>query len=717
MKKVHYAVLALGFALCVTTAFAQTVTNTTHAGGSPYASLQLAINNGATVGGDVLVMTAGTFNEAVTVNKAVTITGAGATTVVTPPSGIGITITVSGVTLQNLKVTGASGSGIYAANVANLTLTSVESDANGAGSLGSGVDVKGITGTSVFTDLVATGNHAHGLAIGNGSTGVAVSGGTFTGNGQTGDPTTGGGIILYADAGATTSGVSIAGTVNSNTNTTAGIYLECDPTGHVSNTTIGATGTVTLNDNGSNSGTYGAGGAAVLLHGPCDHTTITATSTNSNAVTKTAGLVVLGTDAAGANSPTTTVVSNSTLTGFNDANHPAGTMYANSGANTLICVNDVDATTGNTINGVTVGFQVEDALYHKVDDASLGLFRGPGTVLFVTPSSGSIQRAIDIANSPYSVTEVDVENGTYAENVDVNKAIILSGQGASTIIKPASGAPVATTVAGVTVQNFNLYLDAAFAPANTPTFLNNTFTFRTQAKVFLQGPYSGGVMNTTLLTNSLIPLSQPYNVAPFNYAGTETVASIPSGVVDWVLVELRSGTAAATKTAERAAFLKSDGTILETDGSAGVWESQTVASGYDLTNYVVIRHRNHLAVMSAASMAMPNASAYDFTTAQAQAFGTTPMKDLTGSGPFGMWAGDANSNGQVKYSGSGSDRQVVLLLVGATTPTNVISSYSAADLNLNGQVKYSGSGSDRQVILLNVGATSPTNVISTQVPN
>ena len=37
----------------------------------------------------------------------------------------------------------------------------------------------------------------------------------------------------------------------------------------------------------------------------------------------------------------------------------------------------------------------------------------------------------------------------------------------------------------------------------------------------------------------VIPLTQPYNGAPWNYTGTESVATIPAGVVDWVLPELR----------------------------------------------------------------------------------------------------------------------------------------------------------------------------------
>jgi hypothetical protein len=674
MKNNLLVLLVLTLSLAVTAAFGQ-VTNTSH--GGSFATIQAAVN--AAVGdNDVITVDAGSYSatEAVTVNKSVTIQGINGVPTITPSSGIGITITAGSVTLQDLKVTGATGSGIYAANVANLTLTSVESDANGTGVNGSGFDVKGITGTSVFTDLTATGNHKHGLAIGNGSNGVSVSGGTFTGNGQTGDPSTGGGIILYADAGTTTTGVSISGSVASNTNTTAGIYLFCDPTGHVNSTTIGATGTVTLNDNGSNTGAYGAGGAALLVYGPCNGVNVKATSTNNGIITPTAGLVVLGTDASGSNSPSNVTAHDCTLNGYTSTS-PAGTMYANSGVNTRICVNDVDATVGNNIFSILNGFDVEDILYHKMDDSQLGLIRGPGTELYVTPSSGSIQRAIDIANNPYSVTQVNVKDGIYTEDVVVNKAIVLNGQGANTIIKPSTGPAVDVTIAGVTLQDLHIYLTAIFTPTTAPTAANNTFTFPVKAKVFLQGPFSAGSMSTALLTGGHIPLSQPYSAAPFSYLGTETVVTVPANVVDWVLVELRSGTAGSTQVAMRACFLKNDGTILETDGTTGVLETVAVATGYDVTSYVVIRHRNHVAIMSAAGVAMPNASAYDFTIAQTQAYGTNPMAVLTGG--FGLYCGDTDASGVINlvdrnntwnnrnatgvYSGSDTDLSGVINLV------------------------------------------------------
>ncbi len=155
-----------------------------------------------------------------------------------------------------------------------------------------------------------------------------------------------------------------------------------------------------------------------------------------------------------------------------------------------------------------------------------------------------------------------------------------------------------------------------------------------QLSAFLQGPFSGGVMTIALNTNNFIPLAQPYSGSPWNYTGTESVASIPTGVVDWVLIELRTGTAASTMANRRACFILSNGNIVDLDGTSPVKFDETDSNNY----YVVIRHRNHLAVMSANALSLTSSlagvystggsSTYNFSSAQTQAFGTNAMKDL-----------------------------------------------------------------------------------------
>ena len=167
-----------------------------------------------------------------------------------------------------------------------------------------------------------------------------------------------------------------------------------------------------------------------------------------------------------------------------------------------------------------------------------------------------------------------------------------------------------------------------------------TLTIIVSAKVLLQGPYSGSGMSTSLNSGGLIPLSQPYNGAPWNYAGTETVGAIPAGVVDWVIVQLRSDL--TTTVATRAAFIKSDGMVVDVDGVSPVTIPDVSAGNY----YIVIRHRNHLAVMSSSAVPLSGSSElYDFTSGLGKYHGND-AKTLA-SGVFGMYAADVNGDGSV----------------------------------------------------------------------
>jgi hypothetical protein len=427
--------------------------------GAPWQTINYAIKHAST--SDVIEVAAGTYAENVIVDQELTIHGVGDLTIITPSSGIGVTVSANNVALQNFKVTGASNHGIYAGTVSNLTITQVTATLNGTVANRSGIALQAVT-TATITNVDVQSNAKHGLEIGNGSSGVSVSGGTFSSNGVPGDIQTGAGIIVYADNAATTNGTHINGAVATG-NTTAGIMLYCTPGGTLNGTVIGNTLKPTLNDNGSTGAGYGTGGAAILLFGHCTNTTISANSTNNNLVNPTAGLVVLGSNASGANSPAGTVVQNCNLTGYT-ATSPAATMYAHSGANTLVCVNDVDATVGNSINGAASGFAVEDVLMHKIDNSALGIFRGPGTELYVTTNSGSIQRAINAAvylctaTPPLTITKIHVNSATYNEAVIVSRALYILGEGVSQpiITPPAGSVGINVTANGVTLDNLEV---------------------------------------------------------------------------------------------------------------------------------------------------------------------------------------------------------------------------------------------------------------------
>jgi hypothetical protein len=165
-------------------------------------------------------------------------------------------------------------------------------------------------------------------------------------------------------------------------------------------------------------------------------------------------------------------------------------------------------------------------------------------------------------------------------------------------------------------------------------------------KVFLEGSYSGGGMMTkSLNTNNLIPLNSntAYSTVTYGYTAS-VVGSIPnSNIVDWVLIELKTDTASETKVGTRPAFFKSDGIIVDVDATSPVRFTGLADGNF----YVVVKHRNHLAIMTKSAIALSDStSLYDFSTSQSQAHtsGTDPMVALSGGG-FRMIAGDANNSG------------------------------------------------------------------------
>jgi hypothetical protein len=198
---------------------------------------------------------------------------------------------------------------------------------------------------------------------------------------------------------------------------------------------------------------------------------------------------------------------------------------------------------------------------------------------------------------------------------------------------------------------------------------------------FLEGPFNGTDMNTTLNDLDLLPLAQPYSGIPWSYAGTESVTTIPNAnVVDWVLLELREtpgGAATATSgtmIARKAVFILKDGSIVGLDGAQMVLYNLAVNDNL----YAVIYHRNHLAIMSANALTYNftggfDVYSYNFTDGQSKAY-NNGQKAFTGG--FGMYAGDADGNGDINLS----DLDVFVPEFGQPL------GYYGSDFDLNGDV-------------------------------
>ena len=237
---------------------------------------------------------------------------------------------------------------------------------------------------------------------------------------------------------------------------------------------------------------------------------------------------------------------------------------------------------------------------------------------------------------------------------------------------PASGTnPYYLSRSGITTPG-----PMAMGDVYSPMAMIVALTFN--LKEFLEGPFTGTEMTTLMNSGGILPLSQPYNVAPWNYAGTESVVSIPnSNVVDWVLVELRDAPSAplatiGTRIARQAGFLLKNGQIVGLNGTSPL--QFTVIVNNQL--FAIVWYRNHLGVMSASGLVNVGGTfTYDFTTGSGQAYGGAAAHKQIGTGIWGMMSGDGDGNGTVNIN----DKTLVWSINAGKT------GYFTSDFNLDRQ--------------------------------
>jgi hypothetical protein len=245
------------------------------------------------------------------------------------------------------------------------------------------------------------------------------------------------------------------------------------------------------------------------------------------------------------------------------------------------------------------------------------------------------------------------------------------------------------------------------------------YTFNVTA--LIRGPWNGTAMNTSLNSGGILPLAQPYNVTPFNYTGTESVASIPNAnIVDWVLVELRKPSTAlpqdalsATIIGRKAGFLLNNGTVVDIDGITPM--------NFDITKqgaaFVTVRHRNHLGVLS---NIVPSNAAGSFTndfSVLANSYKVTgaasdPVVLLSGGVKYGLWAGDANKNGII----NGTDISAIKVAI-----SSLLTGYQLTDVNLTNTINGTDVGLSKSTIsLLGTGSAPARNsvrIATTNIPD
>ena len=109
-----------------------------------------------------------------------------------------------------------------------------------------------------------------------------------------------------------------------------------------------------------------------------------------------------------------------------------------------------------------------------------------------------------------------------------------------------------------------------------------------ELKIFLEGPYNSSTDEMFSTINTSVPKTSPFAENP------RKILDIPVNIVDWVLVELRTGIGESTTVASHGALLHKDGRIVADDGVTSTIRIPGGTGSY----FIVIKHRNHLPIMS-----------------------------------------------------------------------------------------------------------------------
>lgn len=208
------------------------------------------------------------------------------------------------------------------------------------------------------------------------------------------------------------------------------------------------------------------------------------------------------------------------------------------------------------------------------------------------------------------------------------------------------------------------------------------------ARVFLEGAFRGCSMQPDLASDGLL-MSTPPSMYPYTLDANRSsiaLAPLPIDAIDWVVVELRRGISTAPEYV-KCGVLYADGSIGNSDGKNRFLTFPDTLPSRDY--HVVIRHRSHLAIMTAAPLNIkeedvvgadvPLDIASGFFTLGGSASMKPVERDANGVFSYGMIAGDVNGDDTIDDNG---DRTDIDLLYALRTRK----AYLNEDTDMNGVV-------------------------------
>lgn len=191
-----------------------------------------------------------------------------------------------------------------------------------------------------------------------------------------------------------------------------------------------------------------------------------------------------------------------------------------------------------------------------------------------------------------------------------------------------------------------------------------------------------------------------------------------NAIVDWIFVELRDKNDYTSVVATRGGLIQRDGDIVDLDGTSALFFNDVNPDYY----FVVVRHRNHLGVMTKYPVSSDEMAALiDFSSVDTPVFdfGNTnnqfnysglAQKNIMVSGTelMVMYGGDFDSDGVICYIADNSDVNILQsevagfdLNLNPNYKVNYSGSigYLQSDFDMNGQAKFTAPDDDRNLVL------------------
>jgi hypothetical protein len=269
-----------------------------------------------------------------------------------------------------------------------------------------------------------------------------------------------------------------------------------------------------------------------------------------------------------------------------------------------------------------------------------------------------------VDNSAYCLANPGQEYVIYKSNGGTFNVTLQSGDYQGTWINPRTNE---RTDAGI-------FSGAGSVALTTPTaehyalYLSRTTITSLQIDVLLDGPYEevSNSMSTVLKDSGYVPLTSPYHEDP------RKVAFVPDDVTDWILTQLSPDGQTIIKS--KSVLLSKNGRFRDINSS----DSFAFTNLVDGLYYIIVKHRNHLPIMSSNPILLNHSSmaVYNFTTSCAQFYAGDGARELE-PGVWGIYGGDIDQDGQVTSTD---------YIIWYNSEYKGESGYKSADINCDGQI-------------------------------